>query len=594
MCGINVILGRESESLIEKMMRSTYHRGPDFSDYSRVSESLLFAGNRLKILDLSDASNQPLWDREKKCVLVWNGAIYNYQDLRNELLSLDFVFSSNSDSEVLLYWLKHHGENGIHRLKGMFAFAFADLTNNKLIIARDPSGEKPLYFAEKNGKWYFSSESRAIRLVLNPKAAIDTGQFVPYYFVRHSYPRDTFFEHIKQFPPGNAWIFDLEGNKYSQMQWQYPTFNSEKKTQENFEELLKDSILKNFHAERPVGLLLSGGADSSLIYALWFEETGEPLPTYTATFGKKYRSKYMDPDFAQKLGKKYFSLHREIKIDLPIVQDNWDAYIHSLDQPIGDSAGFLTWMIAKEAAKEIKVLISGAGADELFGGYNRHKAFQKYLSHPTFWKGLKKLGLGEILNPNLKKMLESIQDKPSETFIQMAALENIPDQYQNSFLEYYPKSEFPLKNALEWDRSFYLVNDILKIHDGACMAHGIEGRSPFLDYDLISLSQSLSETEHFEQLGKKWIKESLNKRGLSFIANRKKLGFGLPLEEWFQEKSFLEWITVPIRKMEQEWGQHFPEKMRTLCADPSKVKGRQFLQIWNLFLLASWLEANKK
>jgi asparagine synthase (glutamine-hydrolysing) len=594
MCGINVILGRESESLIEKMMRSTYHRGPDFSDYSRVSESLLFAGNRLKILDLSDASNQPLWDREKKCVLVWNGAIYNYQDLRNELLSLDFVFSSNSDSEVLLYWLKHHGENGIQRLKGMFAFAFADLTNNKLIIARDPSGEKPLYFAEKNGKWYFSSESRAIRLVLNPKAAIDTRQFVPYYFVRHSYPPDTFFEHIKQFPPGNAWIFELEGKKHSQLQWQYPTFNSEKKTQENFEELLKDSVLKNFHAERPVGILLSGGADSSLIYALWFEETGEPLPTYTATFGKKYRSKYMDPDFAQKLDKKYFSLHREIKIDLPIVQDNWDAYIHSLDQPIGDSAGFLTWMIAKEASSEIKVLISGAGADELFGGYNRHKAFQKYLSHPTFWKGLKKLGLGEILNPNLKKMLESIQDKPSETFIQMAALENIPDQYQNSFLEYYPKSEFPLKNALEWDRSFYLVNDILKIHDGACMAHGIEGRSPFLDYDLISLSQSLSETEHFEQLGKKWIKESLNKRGLSFIANRKKLGFGLPLEEWFQEKSFLEWITAPIRKMEQEWGQHFPEKMRTLSADPSKVKGRQFLQIWNLFLLASWLEANKK
>lgn len=594
MCGINVILGKESNSLIEKMMRSTRHRGPDFSDYSRVSESLHFAGNRLKILDLSDASNQPMWDRERKCVLVWNGAIYNYQELRNELLSLGFVFSSNSDSEVLLYWLKHHGENGIHSLKGMFAFAFADLSNKKLIIARDPSGEKPLYFAEKNGKWYFSSESKAIRMVLDPKVAIDTRQFIPYYFVRHSFPLDTFFQHIKQFPPGNAWIFDLEGNKYSELQWQYPKFNSVKKTQENFEELLKDSVLKNFHAERPVGLLLSGGADSSLIYALWFEETGEPLPTYTATFGKKYRNKYTDPDFAQKLDKKYFSLHREIKIDLATVQDNWDAYIRSVDQPIGDSAGFLTWMIAKEASNEIKVLISGAGADELFGGYNRHMAFQKYLSHPAFWKGLKKFGLGKILNPNLKKMLESIQDNPSVTFIQMAALENIPSQYQDSFLEYYPKSEFPLKNALEWDRSFYLVNDILKIHDGACMAHGIEGRSPFLDYDLISLSQSLSETEHFEQLGKKWIKEALNKRGLGFIANRKKLGFGLPLEEWFQQKSFIEWVTEPIRKMEQEWGQHFPKKMRTLCSDPSKVKGRQFLQIWNLFLLASWLEANKK
>jgi asparagine synthase (glutamine-hydrolysing) len=194
----------------------------------------------------------------------------------------------------------------------------------------------------------------------------------------------------------------------------------------------------------------------------------------------------------------------------------------------------------------------------------------------------------------LRKMLESIHENPSNTFIQMSALENIPEQYLASFLAYYPKSDFLLKNALNWDRTFYLVNDILKIHDGACMAHGIEGRSPFLDFDLISFSQNLSEEEHVGKIGKKWIREALIKRGLGSIANRKKLGFGLPLEEWFQEKVFLEWVIGPIRKMEQEWGQHFPENMRTLSADPSKAKGRQFLQVWNLFLLASWLEANKK
>jgi len=594
MCGINVILGKEASGQIEEMMRCTAHRGPDFSDFTKVSESLYFAGNRLKILDLGDSSNQPLWDQEKTCVLVWNGAIYNYQDLRNELLDLGVVFNGHSDSEVLLNWLKHHGENGIQSLKGMFAFAFADLSKNKWMIARDPSGEKPLYYAEKNGKWYFSSESRAIRITQDPKDNIDSRQFVPYYFVRHSFPLDTFFENIKQFPIGNAWVFDLEGNRESELTWQYPSSHQIKKTQENFEELLKDSVLKNFHAERPVGLLLSGGADSSLIYALWYEETGVPLPTYTATFDKQYQKKYMDPGFAKKLDKKYFSLHREIKIDLMTVRENWNSYIQSVDQPIGDSAGFLTWMIAKEASQEIQVLISGAGADELFGGYNRHKAFQNYLKHPALWKGIKKSGIGKILNPNFVKMLESIQADPSKTFIQMSALENIPDQYLESFFAYYPKSDFHLKNALAWDRTFYLVNDILKIHDGACMAHGIEGRSPFLDFDLISLSQNFSEEEHVEQLGKKWIKEALIKRGLGFIANRKKLGFGLPLEEWFQEKALLDWIIGPIRKMEQEWGQHFPEKMRTLSADPSKAKGRQFLQVWNLFLLASWLEANKK
>jgi asparagine synthase (glutamine-hydrolysing) len=594
MCGINVILGEESSDHIKEMMRSTAHRGPDFSDFTQVTASLFFAGNRLKILDLSDSSNQPMWDKEKTCVLVWNGAIYNYQELRNDLLTLGFVFSSNSDSEVLLYWLKYHGENGIQHLKGMFALAFADLSKKKWLVARDPSGEKPLYYAEKNGKWHFSSDSRAIRKVLVPKVGIDTWQFVPYFYVRHSFPLDTFFENIKQFPVGSVWIFDLVGNRESMLRWQYPTTNQVKNTQERFEDLLKDSVLKNFYSERPVGLLLSGGADSSLIYALWYEETGEPRPTYTATFEKKYQGKYKDPDFAKKLDKKYFSLHKEIKIELNTVRENWDSYIQSLDQPIGDSAGFLTWMIAKEASKEIKVLISGAGADELFGGYNRHKAFQNYLSNPVLWKAIKKSGVGKILNPNLRKMLESIHENPSNTFIQMSALENIPEQYLASFLAYYPKSDFLLKNALNWDRTFYLVNDILKIHDGACMAHGIEGRSPFLDFDLISFSQNLSEEEHVGKIGKKWIREALIKRGLGSIANRKKLGFGLPLEEWFQEKVFLEWVIGPIRKMEQEWGQHFPENMRTLSADPSKAKGRQFLQVWNLFLLASWLEANKK
>ncbi|MFD2203698.1 asparagine synthase (glutamine-hydrolyzing) [Shivajiella indica] len=594
MCGINVIVGEDpGNNLIQQMMRSTAHRGPDFSDFTQVSESLYFAGNRLKILDLSDASNQPMWDRERKCVLVWNGAIYNYQDLRNELLTLGFVFSSNSDSEVLLYWLKYYGENGIPKLKGMFAIAFADLSKNKLILARDPSGEKPLYYAEENGKKYFSSESKAIRIALLPKNRIDTKQFVPYFYQRHSYPSETFFENIKQFPPGNAWVFDLKGSEVAGLKWKFPKSNQEKKTRENFEDLLKDAVIHNFHAERPVGQLLSGGADSSLIYALWYEETGEPLPTYTATFDIGKMGKYSDPDFVKKFGKKYFSLNREIKIDLKTLQDNWNSYILSLDQPIGDSAGFLTWMIAKEASKEVKVLITGAGADELFGGYNRHLAFQKYLRHPFFWKGLKKLLPFKIFNSNLKKMLESIQDDSDLTFLQMAALENIPEEFLDSFLNLYPKSEFHLKNALEWDRSFYLVNDVLKIHDGACMAHGIEGRSPYLDCNLISLSQSLTEEEIHEQIGKKWIKEALEKRGLGFISKRKKLGFGLPLAEWTKEKSFLDWIIEPIRKMENEWGQHFPEKMRNLGFDPSKAEGRQFLQIWNLFLLASWLEANK-
>jgi asparagine synthase (glutamine-hydrolysing) len=271
------------------------------------------------------------------------------------------------------------------------------------------------------------------------------------------------------------------------------------------------------------------------------------------------------------------------------VQTHWQAYVASLDQPIGDSASFLTWLLAKEASDNCKVLISGAGADELFGGYNRHIAYKYYLQYPNLWLNLKKMGLIHLLPERISKFLDCIHHDREETFIQMAALENIPKALMEKIKPYYPKGKGAIINALEWDRTWYLVNDILKVHDNACMTHGVEGRSPYLDQDLITLSQSMTEEEHLQQLGKKWIKSELQKRNLGIIANRKKLGFGLPLKEWLQQKDFRNWVFEPIEKMGQNWGQNFPEEMRNLALNPTKAKDRQYLQIWNLFILASWI-----
>jgi asparagine synthase (glutamine-hydrolysing) len=595
MCGINIIIGDypDSEVLIQEMMKSTVHRGPDFSAFSRVSEQVFFAGNRLKILDLTDASNQPLWNKEKDAVLAWNGAIYNYQDLRNELLDMGYIFQTNSDSEVLLYWLRAFGKEGIKKLKGMFAIAFADLRKKETLILRDPSGEKPIYFSNINNSWFFSSEARPLKLGPNKSLGINTDQFIPYFYQRHSYPNASFFEGIKQLLPGKGMRIDLQGNLLEDFSWTHPPFQKLPKNQHTFEELLKDAVLKNFHTERRVGTILSGGADSSLIYALWYEETGEPIPSYTVSFDKSRQSKYSDPSFTKKLGNKYPTLAHEVVVDLDKVKKNWKAYIETLDQPVGDSASFLTWITAKEAASNVQVLLSGAGADELFGGYNRHLAYQRYLQNTGFWGLLKKSGISKILPDSPKKMIESIEKDPSSTFIQMSALQNIPESLLQEFHNWYPKGNSLIKNALEWDRSFYLINDILKIHDNACMAHGIEGRAPYLDFDLISLSQSLSEEENSSILGKTWIKEALKKRGLGFIAKRKKLGFGLPLKEWMSQEAYLSWVCPPIEKMSSQWGHLFPQEMRTLSQRPRNAKGRQYLQIWNLFVLASWLEIQR-
>jgi asparagine synthase (glutamine-hydrolysing) len=593
MCGINVIIGAKQEKQIDLMMQATMHRGPDHSGSCKVKEGLYFAGNRLKILDLSPACNQPLWTKERDAILVWNGAIYNYQDLRNELLEIGYHFSSNSDSEVLLYWLKHYGSAGIRDLKGMFALAFADLKENQLVIARDPSGEKPLYFAQENNSWYFSSEAKAIKEALPGPPKINYSQFPYYYFLRHAHPQQSFFENIAQFPIGSCWSIDLNSGEKTSFTWLPKTSLKTPAHSGVFQELLKDAVLKNFHAERPVGLMLSGGADSSLIYALWYEETGEPLPAYTITFPKNIQGKYSDPKFVGHLAKKYPLLQHPVEITLEKVKANWEEYIKSMDQPIGDSAGFLTWMLAKEASKDIKVLVSGAGADELFGGYNRHKAYLMYLKQTKLLQNLKNLGVAKILPSAASKFLESIEENPQQSFMQMAALEKIPMPMLQELSNFYPKNKGDLKNAIEWDRKWYLVNDVLKIHDNACMAHGVEGRAPYLDSELIALSLGMSESQHREQLGKKWIKSALQKRGLGLISNRKKLGFGLPLAEWMKERDFRGWVIGAIQKMEKEWGDYFPPEMRKLAANPGKAEARQFLQVWNLFLLASWLEQQK-
>lgn len=591
MCGINVLIN--SKGNIEELMEYTHHRGPDQSAFSKIGSNVFIAANRLRILDLTDASNQPFWNQEKTEVLIWNGALYNYQDLRNELLELGIKFKTNSDSEVFLYWLSRHGTTKLDQLKGMFSFVFANLETKQLIIARDPSGEKPLYFYNNANEWAFSSEASSLHKIY--LTAIDQDQFRSYFYLRHTHPEKTFYNEICQVVPGNALIINFDGIKESEINWEHPKTELPKPhTQNQFEELLKDAVLKNFHAERPSGMVLSGGADSSLIYALWYEETGVALPTFTASLDKKYQNTYTDPLFAKKLQNKYPSLHHEIPVTLSVVKENWTNYIASLDQPIGDSASLMTWLIAKEATSQVKVLLSGAGADELFGGYQRHLAYKKFLEKEQTFRWIARSGMYRILPTNYRKLFSSIEDTNEETYIQMAALEKVDSQFLKKLVKAYPISPYPYKNALNWDQKMYLINDILKVHDNTCMAHGIEGRSPYLAFELIALSKSMSEEQHMDLCGKKWIKEALTNRGHAKIANRKKLGFGLPLKEWARDQAFIEWIKQPLHEFGQQYGSFLPEKMRTLSLHPEKAQGRDYLQLWNLMVLASWLTHNSE
>jgi asparagine synthase (glutamine-hydrolysing) len=595
MCGIHVLIQPETDGLIaiERMMHATEHRGPDFSGFCEVKEGIFFAANRLKIQDLGDSSNQPLWSKDKSAVLVWNGEIYNHHELKNFLDTKGYLIDSDSDSETLLHWLLAFGKEGIQELKGMFAFVFADLNKGEILISRDKSGEKPLYFHKKENSWTFSSETKGILAGMSKNTGIDKSQFLPYFYYRHSLPDQTFFNEVNQVLPGEIIRLDLEGNEIRREKMVLEPIQKQEVSQNRFEEILQEAVSRGFAAKRPVGMVLSGGADSSLLYSVWYEHSGKKLQTYTIALDSKFQAKYNDPYFARLFNKKYPSELNEIPVSKSTVMENWEAYIQSIDQPIGDSAGFLTWLVAKEAKAEVKVLVSGAGADELFAGYNRHRAFRHYLNHPKLLKQIASIS-DFPFSGYLKKLLQSISDTPEDTFIQMAALEKIPEIYLDIFRPWYPKGPFDFKNALDWDRTFYLVNDILKVHDTACMAHGIEGRAPYLYPDLLNFAIGQTEQELLKNNSKVFIKEALRKRGLPQIADRRKLGFGLPLQEWMEEKDFQEWVYRQIRQMSKDWGDCFPPEMYKFVSQPEKADRRQFLLVWNMFILAGWLSKYPK
>jgi len=597
MCGINLIINSpESSSLpIEKMMEATRHRGPDHSAWLDAGEGVFVAGNRLKILDLGDLPNQPITTADGNGILVWNGALYNYQDLRNILLDEGVSFQTRSDSEVLIHWLQQHGADGVDKLEGMFAFAYVDKSKKKVILARDTSGKKPFYYTHDIDKWAFSSEARGVLAsgLVNP--SLDHSQFLPYYYSRHTFPEATFYEGVKQFPAGIVRVIDFTGNQIEEKSIANSYEAIEMPTSGQFKEHLIDAVLKHFHAEVPVGIILSGGADSALLLNTWHKETGTPLHTYTATFGKKYNSSYPDGRYAASLAVKYHCAHHEILVTPKLIDENWEEYIMSLDQPVGDSAGLLTWLIAKEAKQHVKVLISGAGADELFGGYNRHEAFKRYINTPSLIQSVGKAARWLPLLPrNLSKFFDAVEENPVNTYLNFSSLQPIPDEYKPLFLRYYQRSGFPFKDALEWDRSYYLINDVLKIHDNATMAHGLEGRAPYLDGPLVTLSRSLSEEQHLSLSPKEWIKTLLKQEGLSHIAKRKKMGFGIPLKEWFKDDlTFRNKLMVVVKAFGKTHGKYFPKEMLSICKEPDKYIDSSFLQLWNLYVLASWVKYHK-
>jgi asparagine synthase (glutamine-hydrolysing) len=591
MCGIHLIWGKgANQESIESLVSNSRHRGPDQEAVFSPWLGLWIGVNRLKILDPSTQADQPFWAPDRKSMLVLNGEIYNFKELREVLVNMGVTFTTQSDTEVLLHHLNCFGTLGLKKLNGMFALIFVDVIQKSVLVARDRNGEKPLYYSKNPDTLIISSESRGIAKLTQAELNLD--QLQPYYYFRSVSPGKSFFKGVRDWKPSRYSTF----TQHSTFRWEnipMPKKPSETPTWSQFDATLQEVVANQFHADAPLGMMLSGGTDSSLLYATWYKKTGISLPAYTIQVEKKYRGKYADADSAQRFTKSFPAQHELIYVDQQTFLDHWDSYIQSVDQPIGDSAGFLTWMIGKKAKNEVKVLISGAGADELWGGYRRHQAVQHYLKNKEFWVKWAKLLSKFPLGRDWKKMMNGINSDFRKTVLNFSALENPDPDLMEDYIRIFNPKLSELKQMLDFDRQLYLVQDVLKTQDNALMAHGIEGRSPFLDSRMLALWKSVEAPEIL--MNKVWIKNSLSELGLGWVAQRKKFGFGLPLQEWLQEKGpVAKRIFSALKDFEKQHHGSFPPSISGLCKNPEAHSNSHFLTIFNLFLLAEWMNIQGK
>jgi asparagine synthase (glutamine-hydrolysing) len=557
MCGINFIHFKNEKgdsSFIEKMNKATRYRGPDASNIFETpfKNGVAYLGhNRLRILDVSTASDQPFVSACKNYALVFNGEISNYKSLKKYLSdTYQTVFTTQSDTEILFNLLIHEKTEAIKKLQGMFAFVFLDIKKNALIAARDNFGIKPLYYFEDENHLIISSEIKGILASGLVKKELNETQINQYLTFRYAHKPQTFFKNI----------FEIE-----------PFHFQNENPQNDVNELFLDTDV-------PLGLFLSGGIDSSYLAVVAKREYGISLPCFTVV-DKENQETDFDFVYSEKLTKELGIPHEPLFLNASIYND-WEKFVAITDQPVADPASILTWKLSEHAKKSVSVVLSGAGADELYGGYNRHFAFQKYLNYKPILLGLKPYLL-KFLNkkPNYAKFLNAISNSEIETYINFTKLFT---QFPANVKVEKPTDDNFMFWALKYDIDNYLFSDILAITDRYSMQHALEVRVPFLDSYPLGFPKSL---------GKKKLLNRLENEGFKYVNYREKTGFGVRLNKWMHTDVFKDLVKKYLQDERLIIYNYVSLELVTQLLEEFYSQNKDnSQQIWALLLLSSWIE----
>ncbi|HBQ20801.1 MAG: asparagine synthase (glutamine-hydrolyzing) [Deltaproteobacteria bacterium GWA2_38_16] len=508
MCGINGYSGFRDPRLIQQMVETLSHRGPDEQGIYQ-DEDISLGHARLSIIDLSPQGHQPMTNEDGSLYLVFNGEIYNFVSLRETLSQKGHIFKSKTDTEVILHGYEEYGEEFISSLEGMFAFALWDKKQKKLVLARDSIGIKPLYYYWDGQKLIFSSEIKSILCSRDVQQKISLQEsLVPFYLTfQYSPPQKTLFKNIFKLEPGYLLIF-----KNGQCQLKsYVCSQNVLVDEEKIKELLKESVQTKLISDVPLGVLLSGGLDSSSIVAL-MSNVSESITTFTAGFHQKNDEFY----YADLVANQYKTKQHHFFIESKNIIQEIEKIIWHMDEPLADTGAIATYFISRYLKEHVKVILVGEGGDEVFGGYSWYQLSkfkfipQKYLLKMYFY---------------LTTFIPSSIPWYSEVYKQFLDL-----------FEPYLHEKTLFQGFTRFELEKVLPNHLLMKVDKMTMAHGIEARVPFLDQTLVRSISALPDEYRIKGWQGKWLLRKLMKNKLSpQILKRKKQGFSLPLKKWLSE-----------------------------------------------------------
>ena len=618
MCGIAGMVGRQDELVqteqVHRMCQTIVHRGPDDEGiYARGPVGL--GMRRLSIIDLS-GGRQPIHNEDKSVWVVFNGEISNFPELRRELEARGHNFYTHSDTEVIVHLYEEMGADCFKKLRGMFAIALYDERKKSLLLGRDRLGKKPLYYAEHQGRLYFGSEIKTILAVAPELAEVDPQGILEFFYFGYILDPRSSFQKIKKLPAGH-WVEFKNGHlSPAQQYWDVPTYDtyhptSEEECLRELETRLDEAVRIRLISDVPLGALLSGGVDSSIVVALMTRNSSAPVKTFSIAFNNQ---RFSEADYARTVARQFGTEHHELVVDADLDQ-TINFLTGMLEEPFGDSSMIPTYHVCRMARQHVTVALSGDGGDELFAGYDRYQAnmSQKQFDAVPKWLGRAYRGVihprmpagaygrNRLWNgslPPADRYLDSMSLLPglhrerglfSREFTDATADWPDPLLQGRAWHDNGP-AQNPLSRMLYVDTKSYLNGDILVKVDRMSMATSLEMRSPLLDHEFVGWAASLSAEWKFRGGTRKYILKKLAERlGVPReVIYRKKQGFALPLPDWMRQGLSDGLLSILTEPRTTQRGYFNPIAVRKLVEEHLSGRRTRTAAVWSLLMFELW------